>query len=207
MQGNTIKDDQKQTASSLFQILDQILFCLVPDNNILSSGELAALRRMHPYRDAALPPIFWKLLCECDPVYEKLSRSSDDEKMTITQAWALVFQGMAMTAEQCYGAKDDFGKALGMQSESGDTLEKRFDLLIRAPKERFPDLLRHLLKLAQSKGCKFSWHDLSLLITETDDNKRTEIRRRLCDSFYRAQYNRHVSQNINEDNAKETENQ
>ena len=205
MSENANTGHENSSDRGLFPKLDAIIHRMAPGSektaNAMTTGELAELRRMHPIHDTVRPPIFWQLLCEYGILNDRKTKLTDEE----VQNWALIFQGMAMTAENCRDAKDDFGKALGKISENGDSLTKRFDLLMRAPRERFPDLLRHLLKLAVSRGCAFSWHELVRLITATDEDKSAESRRRLCASFYLAQYKNSDSQDQTEENEKETD--
>ena len=178
-----------------FENIDEILIRMAPDpqhddagilHSAFSTGEMAELRRMHPEVDEARPPVFWKLLCR----YGIIGSDTDERNSVLSAAeerrWAALIQGMAMTAELCRDAKDDFGKALGGAEEGGDTLSKRFDQLMRATPERFLVLLRHMLKLALSKNCAFSWDSLASLILTTDEQKLSRIRTRLTQSFYSA---------------------
>ncbi|RKJ79766.1 MULTISPECIES: type I-E CRISPR-associated protein Cse2/CasB [unclassified Pyramidobacter] len=149
---------------------------------ILTRGERAELRRMNPTKDGVRPPVFWRLLCE----YGILGDAENSLNEGAEKAWAAVLQGMAMTAQNCRGARDDFGTALGSMEDAGDALARRFDLLMRTEGDRFFDLLRHLLKLACSKDCAFSWTALASLCVVSEENERANVRSALTKSFYLA---------------------
>ena len=148
----------------------------------LTRGERAELRRMNPTKDDTRPPVFWRLLCE----YDILGDAGNSLDEGAEKAWGAVFQGMAMTAQNCRGARDDFGAALGSMEDAGDALTRRFDQLMRAEGDRFFDLLRYLLKLASSKGCTFSWTALACLCVASEENERSKVRSALTKSFYLA---------------------
>ena len=178
--------------SRFLEKIDEILARMAPQHDdeskahtAFTSGEMAELRRMHPELDEPRPPLFWKLLCH----YGVIGTSEQDTFLSpaAERRWAAVIQGMAMTAELCRGAKDDFGFALGSAEESGDSLSKRFDQLMRATPERFIVLLRQMLKLALSKDCAFSWASLAPLILAADESVRLRQKMRLTQSFYIAQ--------------------
>lgn len=148
----------------------------------LTRGERAELRRMNPTKNDIRPPVFWRLLCE----YGILGDAENSLSEGAEKAWAAVLQGMAMTAQNCRGAQDDFGTALGRLEDAGDALARRFDLLMRADGDRFFDLLRHQLKLACSKDCAFSWTALACLCVAPGENERSKVRSALTKSFYLA---------------------
>lgn len=190
------KQESKGRYTSFFENINKILVQMAPDPNrddesvihsAFSAGEMAELRRMHPEKDEARPPIFWKILCRYGVIgnlsNEQIIKSGEERR------WAAVLQGMALTAELCrdVGKDENFGKALGSAEENGDSLSKRFDQLMRATPERFIDLLRHMLKLAISKNCAFSWVSLAALILTVDEHKRSQIRKGLTQSFYISQ--------------------
>ncbi|OON87122.1 type I-E CRISPR-associated protein Cse2/CasB [Pyramidobacter sp. YE332] len=148
----------------------------------LTRGERAELRRMNPTKNDIRPPVFWRLLCE----YGILGDAENSLSEGAEKAWAAVLQGMAMTAQNCRGAQDDFGAALGSLEDAGDALARRFDLLMRTDGDRFFDLLRHQLKLACSKDCAFSWTALACLCVAPEENERSKVRSALTKSFYLA---------------------
>lgn len=195
------KKDFKGRYASFLDNINAILIRMAPDPQrddestlrfAFSAGEMAELRRIHPEKDEARPPVFWELLCRYGVI-------GNEENALLTQSeerrWACLVQGMALTAGLCRNAdeKEDFGWALGSVEEGGDSLSKRFDQLMRATPERFTDHLRLMLKLALSRNCAFSWKRLALLILAVDEQKRSRIRMDLTQSFYIAQEKKQFS--------------
>lgn len=157
--------------------------------HVFTPRERAELRRMNAVKDRERPPFFWKLLCEYEIIgTAEGSESPQSFSLEHEKAWAAVLQGMALTAENCRDApeKKDFGAALGSIEGAGDALARRFDQLMRSRGDRFLDLLRCTLKMANSKGCAFSWESLARLCVTDSDEERSCLISRLIKSFYLA---------------------
>ncbi len=186
-QGNKHKSFYEQRYEKFFGSVGALLFRLAPEadsGSSLGTGERAELRRMNAVKDTVRPPIFWRLLNE----YEIITPDLDLKDDQMTKAWAAILNGMALTADICRGASDDFGRALGA-AEGGESLARRFDQLMRSDGDRFYDLLRLLLRLAVSKNCAFSWRELArlcLAVGDGNDSERRISSERLTKSFYLA---------------------
>lgn len=119
----------------------------------LDSGDRAELRRITVRRPIHLPPAFWKVVCASG-----INVPSDDESEL---AWGAIVNGIALTADDCLGARYDFGYALAIVAD--DATDRRFDALLSASRDRYTALLGHILRYAASKKISFNWTTLARL--------------------------------------------
>lgn len=170
------------------------------EQNRLSTGDRASLRRMNPTKDSLRPPAFWRIVCEFDDIRNQPLPREKEMKL------AAVLQGMALTADDCLSLDSQkemipsFGAALasldkkdarsaGSDNDSGGVVARRLDQLLRSSGERFLDLLRYTLRYAASQNLGFSWKSLAELCLTDSDDRRRDLCSQLTKDFYRAQWN------------------
>lgn len=170
------------------------------EQNRLSTGDRASLRRMNPTKDSLRPPAFWRIVCEFDDIRNQPLPREKEMKL------AAVLQGMALTADDCLSLDSQkemipsFGAALasldkkdarsaGSDNDSGGVVARRLDQLLRSSGERFLDLLRYTLRYAASQNLGFSWKSLAELCLTDSDDRRRYLYSQLTKDFYRAQWN------------------
>lgn len=146
---------------------------LLARGGLLSQGDVAALRRMDPWRPA---PAFFKLEgLVLDPVLAgDAERRADQETR-----WAAVVVGLAML-----GHAHVPGRRLGLALAGGDCSELRFTRLLRSDAERLVDELPALARFVAARGFAVDWTDAARLILSAGRSDEESVRRHIARDFF-----------------------
>ncbi len=159
------------------ELVHRLAAALAQDVGRLTSGDVAALRRMDPRRiDAAG---FWKLealFLEGVLKGEAYARARQETR------WAAVMTGLAVL-----GPLHRRGARLGDALRAAGLSEVRFVRLLRADEETLLDELPSLARQLAAKGTAVDWADAArLLLVDDRDSERAERHRRaLARDYYR----------------------
>jgi len=151
------------------------LAALMKPGGLLSTGEVAELRRMDPARPA---PGFFKLegaVLDADLPAEAGRREERETR------WAAVVAGLAILGE-LHRPERRLGTAL---AEAGFT-PVRFARLIRADDDSLPDQLLTLARFMAAKGVQADWTHAAWLLTSVDAGSLESVRRHLARDYYGA---------------------
>jgi CRISPR system Cascade subunit CasB len=150
---------------------------LHPDNQKLSNGERAELRRANP--KSPVTPTLWKVLIEL----EQHESPPYVSPRTWERRWAALLVGMSY----CAGLHEynvSFGKALASAGWS----EGRFVRLMEADEEALPFLVRRMSQYLASKAQPANWDDVRKLIFTVSSPYGEDVRLDISRDYYRALY-------------------
>lgn len=175
--------DRKDAASAdpLARAIGRLDFALTPqDGRVrIGAGELAALRRMAPWRPDP-PPAFWRALFAHVP--EELRRGAARER-----AWAVVINAMARLAPEPHNHHAPLGAVLaGSDDGRGAYSEPRFVRLLRAEGEDFVRELGVACRWLAARGRSVDCIDLARFVltrlaerpSDRDENNTRRLARR-----------------------------
>ncbi len=167
--------EAENTASkSIKSLVAQLAGLLEHGGGMLTSGDVAALRRMDPAKPAAA---FFKL---AGVVLDgELGSSAHREQMETR--WASIIVGLAHLGD-LHRAHRHLGQAL----VSADYSELRFSRLLRADAARLVDELPALARFLTAKGVHVDWSDAARLMLSAGGPKEESVRRGLARDYYRA---------------------
>ena len=180
--------DRNEAASAdpLAKAVGRLDFALTREDGRvrIGAGELAALRRMAPWRPD-LPPAFWRALFAHVP--EELRRGDARER-----AWAVVINAMARLAPEPHNPRAPLGAALSGSDAGHDAYsEPRFVRLLRAEGEDFVRELGVACRWLAAKGRSVDCIDLARFVlvrlAERRPSDRDETNtRRLARRYFEA---------------------
>lgn len=155
----------------------KIAFSVRPDAHVLSSGELAELRRISA--DDPYAPVLWRLL---------LDLGLDASPAWINQdlwerRWATIMMGMAI-ASDLHDYSTPLGRAL---AESGWS-QIRFVRLLRADGETLEKAVRQVATYLSSKSQKANWTDVAKLLFHQTGDTAKDIRLKIARTYYGTLY-------------------
>lgn len=141
----------------------------------MSSGDVAALRRMDPWRPAAA---FFKiegLVLEDDLPGDAVARADAETR------WAAIVIGLAHL-----GALHKPAQRLGFALADAQYSDIRFARLIRADADRLADALPALARFLAAKGVPTDWTAAAHLILSAGRMDEEPVRRHLARDYYGA---------------------
>jgi CRISPR system Cascade subunit CasB len=139
----------------------------------LSTGDVAALRRMDPRRlDAA----FFKL---AGLALESELSSQPSKREDRESRWAAVVVGLAHLGD-LHDPRARLGKAL----VTADLSELRFARLLQADGDRLIDELPSVARFLSAKGVAANWADAARLVLSAGRRDEEAVRRNLARDYY-----------------------
>lgn len=161
--------------SSLGSVVNRIAGLLEHGGGVLSSGEVAALRRMDPWKPAAA---FFKIagLVLDEQLPGELNTRQEDETR-----WSAIIVGLAYLG-QLHRPGMNLGRALFEAAFS----ELRFSRLLRADSDRLVDELPMLARFLAAKNTPADWAQAAWLILSSNRNDEETARRNLARDYYSA---------------------
>ncbi|MGH2361349.1 MAG: type I-E CRISPR-associated protein Cse2/CasB [bacterium] len=157
-------------------LVNQISGLLARGGGALSTGDVAALRRMDPRSPAAA---FFKLV---GLVLDQHISGAPHARLETETRWAAIIVGLAHL-----GDLHRRGMRLGRSLVDAGFSELRFDRLLRADADRLIDELPMLARFLSAKGVPADWESASLLILSAGRSDEEDARRRLARDYYGAQ--------------------
>lgn len=145
-------------------------------DQVLTSGEIAELRRLRP--EHAASPAFWKLAAICldENGLRQIGGRDRDE---MEKRWAVVFSALAH-AKGLHKAGGSLGDAL---AEAGFH-ELRFVRLLRATDDRLCVEVTTAARFLATKAVPFDMSELAELIASSDRPWAESIRRYIARGYY-----------------------
>ncbi len=168
---------------SLAKVMGQIAHAL---NHVLSSGDVAELRRLAPTEPGS--PAFFKLAAlylEPSGFLPRGGQLRDDAE----RKWAAILAGMATIGHLLTPGRR-LGEALVMAGFS----ELRFVRLLRAQDQKLLDLARLSAKFLAAKGEGVDWTDMASLVLSEGQKHEENVRRSIARDYYRAVSNEKKTQ-------------
>jgi CRISPR system Cascade subunit CasB len=162
--------------SSLSSVVNRVAGLLAHGGGVLTTGDVAALRRMDPHRIDA--PGFYKLLGSA--LDQQLPRGGLAREKQETR-WAAVIVGLAHLGE-----RHRPGVHLGDALVSAGFSELRFVRLLRADSERLIDEIPALGRFLAAKNTPADFAAAAHLILSADRGDEERTRRQLARDFYAA---------------------
>jgi CRISPR system Cascade subunit CasB len=162
-------------APGLGFVINQIAGLVAHGGGSLTSGDLAALRRMDPRMPAAA---FFKL---AGLVLGEQLRGESDAREEMETRWAAIIVGLAHLGELHRP-----GVRLGRSLVDARFSELRFDRLLRGDADRLVDELPALGRFLSAKGVPADWTGAALLILSAGRHSEEVARRALARDFYTA---------------------
>lgn len=160
-------------AVGLGSLINHIAGLLVHGGSALTTGDVAALRRMDPRMPSAS---FFKLVGLA--LHERLPGASNAREEIETR-WAAIIVGLAHL-----GDLHRSGVRLGRALVDAGFSELRFDRLLRADADRLVDELPALARFLSAKGVPADWAAAALLILSAGRSDVESARRRLARDYY-----------------------
>jgi CRISPR system Cascade subunit CasB len=148
---------------------------LIRGRGALSTGDVAALRRMDPRRPAA---VFYKI--EGLVLDERLPGDAA-ALADVETRWAAIIVGLAHL-----GPLHDPSHRLGFALAEGQYSELRFARLVRADADRLADDLPSLARFLVAKGMAVDWTGAAHLILSAGRADEETVRRSLARDYYGA---------------------
>lgn len=167
-------DAEDTTSRTIESLVAQIAGLLQHGGGMLTTGDVAALRRMDPAKPAAA---FFKLT----GVVLDGALGSGAHREQVETKWASIIVGLAHL-----GALHRPHEQLGQALVRADYSELRFSRLLRADAARLVDELPGLARFLTAKGVDVDWSDAARLMLSTGGPKEESVRRRLARDYYRA---------------------
>lgn len=157
--------------------IGKIAGCVRSDSHVLSTGELAQLRRISP--DNPYAPVLWRVL---------LDLGLDTSPAWINQnlwerRWATIMMGMAITSDL-----HDYSTPLGRALAESGWSQIRFVRLLRADGETLEKTVRQVARYLSSKNQKANWTDVAKLIFHQTGDAAESIRLTIARTYYGALY-------------------
>jgi CRISPR system Cascade subunit CasB len=148
----------------------------------LSSGDLAALRRISPR--SPITPALWRVLHHFE-IADAPYATSKEEQAAYERKWAVLLMGMAHCAGMHDGSKDgvSFGRAL---AEAGWS-EQRFVQLLETPPDRLGVRIRRVAQFLAAKNQSADWSGVYWLLFLKGE-KADKTRLGLARSYYGTLY-------------------
>lgn len=162
-------------AVSLGSIVNQIAGVLRHGGGLLTTGDVAAIRRMQPERPAAA---FFKLE---SVVLDPQLPGEPTARIDAETRWAAIVVGLAHL-----GALHQPGLRLGRALVAAELSEFRFARLIRADVERLVDELPMLARFLAAKNVSADWVGAAQLILSSGRKDEESARRELARDYYSA---------------------
>lgn len=150
---------------------------LHPENQNLSNGERAELRRAKPQQPVT--PTLWKVLIDL----EQHESPPYVSARTWERQWAALLVGMSY----CAGLHEydiPFGQALATAGWS----QGRFVRLMEADEDALPFLVRRVSQYLASKAQPANWDDVRKLIFSVSSSYGEDVRLDISRSYYRTLY-------------------
>lgn len=164
-----------QEAVSLGSVVNRIAGLLAHGGGVLTTGDVAALRRMEPRRPAAA---FFKLE---GAVLEPQLPGDPATRMEAETRWAATVVGLAHLGELHHP-----GVRLGRALVDAGFSEFRFARLLRADAERLVDELPMLARFLAAKNVPADWVGAARLILSSGRRDEETTRRQLARDYYSA---------------------
>lgn len=143
----------------------------------LSTGDVAALRRMDPRH----PPLaFFKIEAL---LFERAS-NNDAGSVGLGTRWAAITAGLAILGHRHRDARQDRSQELGRALAACGFTELRFSRLLQADADHLIDELPMLARHVASKDVTVDWLGAARLILSAGTEREQSIRRRLARDFF-----------------------
>lgn len=168
-----IGESPRREPESIDALIGRIAGLLRYGAGVLSTGDVAALRRMDPAKPAAA---FFKLTGVV--LVEELGKPAQEELET---RWASIIVGLAHLGN-LHRSGAGFGRALANAGYS----ELRFPRLLRADASRLVDEIPTLARFLTAKAVPVDWAGAARLILSAGRSDEENTRRRLAREYYRA---------------------
>lgn len=162
-------------SDSLSSVVNRLAGMLDHGAGVLTSGDIAALRRMDPRIAAAA---FFKI--EGLVLNDHLP-GEPNARSAMETRWAAIIVGLAHLGG-LHRSQQRLGRAL---VEAGFS-ELRFSRLLRADADRLIDELPMLARFLAAKGVAADWVQAALLVLSADRRDEEDVRRRLARDYYSA---------------------
>lgn len=143
----------------------------------MSSGDLAALRRISP--DEPFTPALWKLLFTLQKDYPNDWLWAERSEKN----WSTLLMGMAI----CEGMHD-YDISLGYALADAGWSELRFVQLMRAEGEVLERHVRRVAQYLKSKSQRANWADVARLLFNQENEFAGSVRLRISRDYYRRLY-------------------
>jgi CRISPR system Cascade subunit CasB len=168
-------DAPASESGSLSSLVNRIAGLLAHGGRVLTTGDVASLRRMDP---RAAQAAFFKV--EGLVLEEQFSGSTNvrDEMET---RWAAIIVGLAHL-----GALHRPGVQLGGALVDAGFSELRFARLLRADADRLVDELPMLGRFLAAKSVSADWADAAFLMLSSGRGDEETVRRRIARRYYGA---------------------
>lgn len=145
----------------------------------LSTGDVAALRRMDPRH----PPLaFFKV----EVLMFGRVRENEAGPVGLSTRWAAITTGLAILGDGHRDARQDRSCALGRALGECGFTELRFSRLLQADADRLVDELPMLARYIAAKSVKVDWLGAARLMLSADTQREQSVRRQLARDFFAA---------------------
>jgi CRISPR system Cascade subunit CasB len=162
-----------QAESVSLSSLVSSIAALLRSGGAMSTGDVAALRRMDPQHPAAA---FFKV--EGIALDAHLP-GTVDARANLETRWAAIIAGLAHL-----GTLHQSGQRLGSVLADAQYSELRFARLLRADADRLADELPALARFLAAKGTPVDWTGAAQLILSADGANEEPVRRHLARDYY-----------------------
>lgn len=166
--------------AGLPSVVNRIAGLLAHPGSALTTGDIAALRRMDPRRPTAA---FFKLE---GVVLDDHLPANADARIGSETRWAAIIVGLAHLEELHRP-----GMRLGRALVDADFSELRFARLLNADADRLIDELPMLARFLATKGVPADWAGAAQLILSAGRGDEEPARRRLARDYYGALARQH----------------
>jgi CRISPR system Cascade subunit CasB len=146
---------------------------LLRAGGMITTGDLAALRRMDPRHPAAA---FFKIE---GLLLDTQLPGDAARRIDLETRWAAIIAGLAHL-----GSLHQSGQRLGNVLAGAEYSELRFARLIRADADRLVDELPALARFLAAKGTQVDWTAAAQLILSADSSSEENVRRHLARDYY-----------------------
>ena len=162
------------SSASLNSLINTIAQLLAHPGGVLSSGDVAALRRMDPRRIDATG--FYKVVAT---VLEPALSAGEGARAERETRWAAIVSALANL-----GDLHRPGLRLGHSLVDAGFSELRFARLLRADSERLIDEIPALARFLSAKGVPADFADAARLLLSEGRRDEESIRRRIARDYY-----------------------
>jgi CRISPR system Cascade subunit CasB len=153
--------------------LVSLIAALLRNGGAITTGDVAALRRMDPRHPEAA---FFKIE---GLVLDGQLPGNAEERAGLETRWAAITAGLAHL-----GTLHQPGQRLGNVLADAQYSELRFARLLRADADRLADELPTLARFLAAKGTPVDWTGAAHLILSADGTNEEPIRRHLARDYY-----------------------
>jgi CRISPR system Cascade subunit CasB len=148
---------------------------LLRTGGVITSGDVAALRRMDPRHPAMA---FFKIE---GGVLDAQLPGDAEKRSQVETRWAAIVAGLAHL-----GSLHQPGQRIGNVLADAEYSELRFARLVRADADRLVDELPALARFLAVKGTPVDWAGAAQLILSADGANEESVRRHIARDYYGA---------------------